>query len=312
MRITKYLLHFVTVLGIVLALPIINSLVIPKHAQAPAVSRGGSLTLQPPAFFNAAYAQETEQPVCTPDLLSNAGLMAYIDLQTEVDVTAIASFDAIEEETDQYIIGSFLPSGFEAVPEYDEAAYVQVLVCNDGWIVAYLPKDQLAGALIDWVSYDQRKLKKTSLDDGIEKVVSELGLRIPTAPGAIAYYDTRFPDATGIKLVADSISVTDEGNPFSEDFQITIPKKLTIYELSSTHSVLDLVYLDYLITSECKLDENIFSTLTAQGAGTRLYSIKAFDESESMSGKTHTVTVTQRRAGSSYCGVAIVYGETAQ
>lgn len=317
MQSSKLLLRTVIVLSAVMLVFILPTIAQPKTAPPAVIRTGGSMALQPPAFFKAAYAQEAEQSVCTPGLLSDAGVMAYIDLQTEIDVTAIASFDSVEEETDQYVIGSFLPPDFETVPDYDEAAYVQVLVCSDGWIVAYQPREQLAAALFDWANYNQRKLKATPLEEAIFRIAEELDMRIPTSPtGVITYYDARYPNATQIKLVADSINGAHDylGGPYVEDFQLTIPKQLSIYEFSWSHAVLDIQaeYSSDIASSECKLNESKFSGVWSQTSDSWGRLIKAFDNPESLVGKTHTFALTQLEAGNSYCGVAIVYGEVTQ
>ena len=313
MKNTKLILRTVIALCVVMLVLALPTMAQPQQAQLPAVQPGGSIALQPPAFFKTAYAQDAEQAACTPDLLSDAGVMAYIDLQTELDLTSVESlFDAVEAQDEQYILGSFLPPGFEKVPDYDEAAYVQVLVCRDGWIVAYLPKEQLSALLLDWTSYSQRKLKTTPLEDAIRMVAIELGLTIPA--GNIAYYDARYPGATGIKLVADSIQGANNDNiKYSEDFQITIPKQLTIYEFSWTYAVLDTPDgASYLPQSECTLNEGSLSKSTPQTQGSWVRLIKALDKPIAMAGKTHTFVLTQYYAGNSFCGVAIVYGEAAK
>ena len=107
------------------------------------------------------------------------------------------------------------------MPEFGESAEVQVFLHRDGWIIAYLTRYQNASALFDWVNYDKKRLKDSTL---IENVVRMLALDSGVADSTISYYDFRSLEATTLMLAADH----SDANKQTESFEINIPRQLTV------------------------------------------------------------------------------------
>lgn len=190
----------------------------------------GSIQLLPPAFVHSAYAQGDDSSF----LLDEAGISAYVNVGSEIDISRIESlFRTVEDQTEDYIVGSMIAPGYEDISEFQEIMDIHVYIHRDGWIVAYLLEWQNIAVLIDWAGYDADQLNATSLDDTIRRVATILG----KSDSTISYYDFSYPEATNLLMVADRLD--SRATDGYDSFTIKIPPTFIIYESSWYHATYD-------------------------------------------------------------------------
>lgn len=277
----------------------------PNQSQLAEVQAGQGMALQPPEFLQSAYAQDAAQ-VDFSFILEEAGITAYTKLDQELDLENLKSrFKTIGQQTDEFVSGIMIAPGYEKLPEFGENAEVQVFLHYDGWIVAYLTRWQSASAMFDWVNYDEKRLKDSSL---LENVVRMLALDVGATDFEISYYDFRNPEATSIMLVADRADDIRR----NESFQINIPREFTVYESSWSYSQFDMARENCngcRYPGSCTLNSDD-AKLTAYDTGNGKWELATEDltKVKLALGKDQkfNVTGTWVRA---YCGVAIVYKE---
>lgn len=267
---------------------------------------GGGLSLQPPAFLKSVHAADSTAaitatiPVDFSFLVKEAGITAYTKLNKPLDLETLAPlFKTKGRQTADFISGIVTAPDYETAPKYEEKAEVQVFVHKDGWILAYLTKWQRGAELFDWVHYDDKRLKNSTL---IENVVRYLAENAGASDVAVSYYDFRYPDATNLLLIASHADTT---NP-QKDFEVNVPLKLTVYESSWSHNGIRLY------GSNCKLDDKDISyfSRTDFQFGTNEFTKDTFPQ-----GKTHyfsAILSAEDSQARTYCGVAIVYKEVAK
>ncbi|MFN8494794.1 MAG: hypothetical protein U0350_44740 [Caldilineaceae bacterium] len=280
----------------------------PEPVQPAADQTGGGIALQPPAFLKSAHAADANAAVTDTTqvdfsfLLDEAGVTAYTKLDQSLDLASLESdFKTIGRKTDEFISGIIIAPGYEYLPEFGENAEVQVFLHHDGWIAAYLTRYQTASALFDWVSYDEKRLKDSTL---IENVVRKLAEDAGVSDINVAYYDFRNLQATNLILAADHA----DANKTSESFEINIPRQLTVYE-SSWSSAQFGIAADYQTRwrGSCTLNGETLASHDPGGERWGLWSGE-LAKAKLPPDTNHKLSV----AGSgkrSYCGIAIVYRE---
>lgn len=222
MKHIRYILKFVVALCVAIALLTLTMSAKPE-VQPAADQTDGGMALQLPAFLKSVYAQDSTQTDFN-FLLDEAGVAAYTKLDQELDLENLkTSFKTIGRQTDQFISGIVVAPGYEKLPKFGENAEIQVFLHRDGWIVAYLTRYQTAAALFDWVNYDEKRLKNSTL---LENVVRKLAEDTNVVDINVTYYDFRNPKATNLMLVSDHIEAINT----RESFEINIPRELTVYE----------------------------------------------------------------------------------
>lgn len=299
MKNRKLIFQILIALGIVTTVIILSIFVRPQQLPAATPSTGSGIALQLPALFKTAHAQDA---ACDVNLLADAGVTAYTNLSEEIDISFLETyFSGPVQQTDQYITGIVLTSSQQKPPQLDEAAVVHAFVCADGWVFAYLSREQPASALIDWTIYEDEGLSTTPLEVVIRLLADDIGTTLSFSD--IGYYDFRNPEATSLKLVVDS---ADTQRP-EENFQIIIPKRLVIYEYSWTHAILDDEAGIFIASSNCQHNGTIFSGIQPIGQGTWRFAMGTFSEPETIAGTTENFLVKIYEPSSSYCGVALVY-----
>ncbi|MCE7986618.1 MAG: hypothetical protein DYG89_36050 [Caldilinea sp. CFX5] len=282
------------------------SLFIRQQEVQPAVTEtSGGIALQPPAFLKAARAQDATQ-VDFGFLVEEAGITAYTKLDQELDWQILESrFKTIGRQTDQFISGIMVAPGYEKLAEFGENAEVQVFLHYDGWIVAYLTRWQPAAAMFDWVNYDDKRLKDSTL---LENVVRTLALDGGATNFTIAYYDFRNPEATSIALIADRA----DDIILNESFQLNIPRELTVYESSWSYSQFDIAVnftfgTHYL--GSCTFNEDEIKLIPYDtGSDKWKLAIEDLSKVKLAPNKDQKFSVTGSGVRA-YCGVAIVYRE---
>ena len=148
-----------------------------------------------------------------------AGIAAYVKLtgvnQTSFDTALDDFFDSTEPSGDTYMIGV---KGYLVDDQpYDPYAYnkidIHFYLGVDGWLAAYLLKDDPAAKIVNW--RPGAELKNTLLEIALEDAIAKLG----AAPiGEIKYHDFSAPASSKMTLAKESSPANDqdsEGNPIN-------------------------------------------------------------------------------------------------
>ncbi len=148
-----------------------------------------------------------------------AGIAAYVKLsgvnQTSFDTALDDFFDSTEPSGDTYMIGV---KGYLVDDQpYDPYAYnkidIHFYLGVDGWLAAYLLKDEPAAKIVNW--RPGAELKNTLLEIALEDAIAKLG----AAPiGEIKYHDFSAPASSKMTLAKESSPANDqdsEGNPIN-------------------------------------------------------------------------------------------------
>ena len=148
-----------------------------------------------------------------------AGIAAYVKLtgvsQTSFDTALDDFFDSTEPSGDTYMIGV---KGYLVDDQpYDPYAYnktdIHFYLGVDGWLAAYLLKDDPAAKIVNW--RPGADLKDTLLKVALEDAIAKLGAA-PT--GEIKYHDFSAPASSKMTLAKESSPANDQdsgGNPIN-------------------------------------------------------------------------------------------------
>ena len=190
------------VLHLLLTFVFILSLITPNSAQT--ISLGKS------NFEGASFLDD------------EAGIAAYMKAGTTIDLAlAKQAYRTIEDETEQYIIGSVTLTG------YPETEDVHAYVHKDGWIIAYYLNKEPAAKIVDWNNYGQdQTIKSTKLEIGIVVVCNFAGLSIRD----VKYYHFKYPNANKLMIAADALWQAGD-----DTFEIKLPSDFVFYERSFSH-----------------------------------------------------------------------------
>jgi len=148
-----------------------------------------------------------------------AGIAAYVKLsgvnQTTFDTALDDFFDSTEPSDNTYAIG--IKGYLVDDRPYDPYAYnkidIHFYLGVDGWLAAYLLKDDPAAKIVNW--RPGAELKNTLLEVALEDAIAKLGAA-PT--GEIKYHDFSAPASSKMTLVKESSPANDqdsEGNPIN-------------------------------------------------------------------------------------------------
>ena len=152
-----------------------------------------------------------------------AGIAAYVKLegvsQTSFDTALDDFFDSTEPSGDTYMIGV---KGYLVDDQpYDPYNYqynktdIHFYLGVDGWLAAYLLKDDPAAKIVNW--RPGAELKNTLLEVALEDAIAKLGA---TPTGEIKYHDFSAPASSKMTLVKESSPANDqdsEGNPINHN-----------------------------------------------------------------------------------------------
>jgi len=148
-----------------------------------------------------------------------AGIAAYVKLegvsQTSFDTALDDFFDSTEPSDNTYAIG--IKGYLVDDRPYDPYAYnkidIHFYLGVDGWLAAYLLKDDPAAKIVNW--RPGAELKDTLLKVALEDAIAKLG----AAPiGEIKYHDFSAPASSKMTLAKESSPANDqdsEGNPIN-------------------------------------------------------------------------------------------------
>lgn len=233
------------------------------------------------------------------NLANIAGMSAYIQTNGPIDLERVKSqLRGVEDSTDEYIIGLMIPPGYADLDTLDEIMDVHLMVHRDGWIIAYLLKEQESSIIIDWVGYEGNGLNETTLSNSINQIVNLQGL---TIDGELSYYDFRYPSATSMSIVADSES--DSNQP--DSFDVNIPLNVVIIDSSYSVGSFDA-------GATASLNE---SQLISYEACRSCWIIKHanFNQNFFPPNSTNNLSITNQLyygiSGTSYLGIVLLYQE---
>jgi len=164
----------------------------------------------------------------------DAGISAYVNVGRDLDLEkAKGLLQGIQAEEEGYLIGII---SLEGLPE---TQWPHIYVNKQGLIVAYYPKNEPAVKLFYWAIYDGGKITTTTLEEAIRVFSQDLfrEMRLPLTfaqiQPSIRYYDFRYPEATTLLLVADSVAATYDASV--DELQYTIPENVAVLEASWLH-----------------------------------------------------------------------------
>ncbi len=151
-----------------------------------------------------------------------AGIAAYMKTNLTIDLSlAKQAYRTIEQETDEYIIGSVPLTG------YPETEDVHAYVHKDGWIVTYYLNTEPTAKILDWNNYGQdQTIKSTKLEIGIVVVCNFAGLSVKD----IKYYHFKYPNANKLMIIADA-----QWSYGEDTFELKLPSDFVFYERSFCH-----------------------------------------------------------------------------
>ena len=186
----------------------------------------GAISLEAPLFISVAEAAETGITAFPAD---KAGISAYVKLPTTIDLDKVRTiFTKVEDVGDNYIIGIVLiPNHNDYTAQYTNTTKVHLYADIDGWLVAYLTREEPAARIMKWpVNYNNTPITKittTTLREALRNAGQAAGVGLPPA---IKYYDFRYPDANLMTLF-----VKVQKNE-SKIVQMKIPADWVLYDAS--------------------------------------------------------------------------------
>ena len=143
--------------------------------------------------------------------VNEAGITAYAKLdsisQTNFDKARQSLFDSVESFGDTYMIGvkGYLVDG----QPYDQYANNRIEVYfylgADGWLAAYLTKDDPVAKIVNW--RPGAELKNTLLKVAFEDAIAKIGA---AATGEIKYYDFSSPASSKMTMVKEFSPADDQ------------------------------------------------------------------------------------------------------
>ena len=248
------------------------------------ISEGGGkgvISLMPPPFIGIAGAAEAMggggegAGASTVSLSNESGISAYLNAGSINLNQARTAYKSIDTETSEYIIGIVQISGV------DESIYPRVYTNKDGWILAYLPKDEPASAIVQWQGYTGGAITRTTLEDGISKVCK--ATKKNCTRDNVSYYDFRFPEANRMLWVVERVTDFWEENPFN----FTIQNELVVYNGSWSFDASSL-------SADLRIDGDIICSLSVFGGDYGYYNATHLEK-----GVTHNVELIAGGSSSS-------------
>lgn len=230
--------------------------------------RNGVISLEAPFFTSVAEARTSGAADAFP--ADEAGITAYVKVDGTIDIEKIKTiFTEVEEVGDNYVIGitniSDYVDGIGDLGTIDVHLYADI----DGWLVAYLRKDEFVAEVMRWEEYFKANgvIKSTALEDALYKAAEATEALILTE---IKYYDFKLPDAKSMTIFIKAVG----------KMQVEIPANHTLYEASYNHLSL--------------FDETSILKVDGTEINRRTYDGKSFGSYRGAItvGKLHTIEIT--------------------
>jgi hypothetical protein len=177
-----------------------------RHTKTLATEESSGISLVRPAFAQTGSFLDQE-----------AGLATYVKLQNQVHLeSAKQAFKIIEQETPGFVVGIVEIANAPLNPH--------VFVSSDGWLVAYLLRDESVGN--PWSYYHGFRPP----DDVLARAVTQVGATVGGTPTSISYFDFEYPGANKISV----IYAPDDNNRGYNRFDVQIPNGFQVFEAGQT------------------------------------------------------------------------------
>lgn len=151
---------------------------------------------------------------------TQAGMAAY------VNVGSLNLEDATEAYNQIYSLSTSHADGTINIGNNYGSDNIHVYVDTDGWIVAYVARDEELGHMIQWAGVDfNDPTFKTTFEDAISRMCSSIGVNYDVVQGNIKYYDFEHPQATNVLIFMNTVY----GNDYTN---ILIPETYTIFNMN--------------------------------------------------------------------------------
>jgi hypothetical protein len=202
-----------------------------------------------------------------------AGLTAYVNTGQVVDLEKLKSiFSTVDEVGDNYILGVV------QIPDWGGNIAIHLYADTDGWIVAYLKKDEPVSMVMQWGTSDADNptigvIKSTTLEDALYKAGDAAGVGIVS--NAIKYYHFGFPNANRMMIIV-KVQATDG----SSIHQIEIPANYVLFDSAYYHYTYYFSWCescgysyekDRYTGSTLKIDESAISSAATSYLGNGAY-----------------------------------------
>ncbi len=157
-----------------------------------------------------------------------AGLTAYINTEQAIDLEKLKTiFSTVNEVGDNYILG------IVQIPDWGGNIAVHLYADTDGWMVAYLKKDEPVSMVMQWGTSDADNptigvIKSTTLEDALYKAGDAAGVGIVSKD--IKYYHFGFPNANRMMII-----VKVQATKGSSIHQIEIPANYMLFDSAYYH-----------------------------------------------------------------------------
>ena len=187
--------------------------------------RGEEFSLKAPDFRAAKMAQSGDWAFPA----DSAGIAAYVKLEQVIDLEQIKPlFNEVKEVQENFIWGMV------EVPNFGRTSQVHLYVDTDGWLVAFLKRDEPTAGIMQWNPTSSSglpgitEISRTTLTDVLKEVA--LAIQVDFF-SQIEYCHFKYPEANGLKIFVKIA-------PNSGDIKFTkviIPQEYTLYEKSYYH-----------------------------------------------------------------------------
>jgi hypothetical protein len=238
-----------------------------------------------------------------------AGLAAYINTGQAVDLEKLKSiFSTVNEVGDNYI------RGIVQIPDWGGNIAVHLYADTDGWMVAYLKKDEPVSMVMQWGTSDADNptigvIKSTTLEDTLYKAGDAASVGIVSKD--IKYYHFGYPNANRMMIIV-KVQATDG----SSIHQIEIPANYVLFDSAYYHYAYYYSWhsgyynnVDSFTTSTLKIDGSAISNAATRHIDNGAYGWwRGMDRYKSAmsSGSLHTLEISHSGANQGSAGVATV------
>ena len=182
---------------------------------------------------------------------TQAGMAAYVNVGSLNLENAIEAYNQINNLSTSHAVGLI------NIGNVYGSDNIHVYVDVNGWIVAYITRDEQLGKIVQWnaINYTNPVIK-TTFEDAISIVSSKIGVNYSEIKGNIKYYDFEHPQATNIVVFMNV-----RNGAGSDYTTVLIQDNYLLYEMSFSHFG---GYNDwnYYYPSNLYLDGNLISKTT--------------------------------------------------
>lgn len=181
----------------------------------PKPALGATRTLSRPTFAQSTLPVSPSGGNIIED---EAGIAAYFESSSTIDLDDIRDeFRSIEQETDQYILGTI------PLPDYDETMDIHIFAHVDGSVLAYYRNTDPTAKAVDLVHWDVTGTINTNLETALDTIAGAALIELPS----IDFYHFGYPNATHMTVVAEQ----DDGDN-NDSFQIELTSSYGYFERS--------------------------------------------------------------------------------